>query len=85
MLLDLKVQPSPLFIAPNEGEAKGEEGGEGGGDAGGDVLDLNWHCKKGLASNIHILKQEFEKARNLKPIKVFITGPPAVGKSYFGE
>jgi len=51
LLLDLKVKPSTLFIAPANPEApvEGEDGGEGGAD---DVLDLNWHCKNGLAINI---------------------------------
>jgi len=61
LLLDLKVQPSDLFIEPPKkvegGEGDGGEG-EGDGEAEGEpaepveVLDLKWHCKKGLAMNI---------------------------------
>lgn len=38
-----------------------------------------------MAVNIQKVKEEFEKARNLKPVKVFICGPPCAGKSHFGE
>ena len=41
LLLDLKVTPSSLFVAPAAGGAPAEDGE-------GDVLDLNWHCKSGL-------------------------------------
>ena len=31
------------------------------------------------------MKEEFSKDRGLKPIKIFIAGPPASGKSYYGK
>jgi hypothetical protein len=82
LLLDLFVTPSSLFIK-NEtaAEAAGEEGEEGGAE----VLELNWHCKSGLAENIQLVKDEFAKERKLKPVKIFITGPPCSGKSFFGK
>lgn len=83
LLLDLFVTPSSLFIKNDEpADAPPEEGGEEGG---GDVLELNWHCKAGLAENIQLVKDEFAKERKLKPIKIFITGPPCSGKSFFGQ
>ena len=51
LLLDLKVTPSSLFIKEGAPEP-GEDGEEGGGD----VLELNWHCKKGMAENIQLVK-----------------------------
>jgi hypothetical protein len=88
LLLDLKVQPSSLFIVPAEPEAQVEPE-EGDEDAEPkepeDVLDLDWHCKAGMAVNIQKVKEEFEKARNLKPVKVLVSGPPCSGKSYFGQ
>jgi len=87
LLLDLKVQPSSLFIAPLEPEepepVEGEEEAEPKEPE--EVLELEWHCKDGMPQNIQKVKEEFEKNRNLKPVKVLITGPPCSGKSYFGQ
>lgn len=80
MLLNIKAKPSTLFVAA-EG-AEGAEGGEEGGE--GDGTDFNWHCKKGLASNIQLVKEEFCKHRGLKPFKTTIIGKPCSGKSFFG-
>ena len=78
----MKVTPSTLFIkAGAVGNVEGEEGEEGGGD----VLELNWHCKSGMAENIQLVKEEFEKERGLRPVKIFIAGPPCSGKSFFGK
>ena len=67
MLLNLRVKPSPLFVPSSEEEE----------------IDFNWHCKSGLAKNIQLVKDEFCKERGLKPFKVFMCGPPAIGKSFF--
>jgi hypothetical protein len=48
LLLDLFVTPSSLFIKEEVAGGGGEDGEEGGGD----VLELNWHCKSGMAENI---------------------------------
>jgi len=83
LLLDLKVQPSSLFIAPDVPEkAEGGEEGEGGAE---DIVEMNWHCKSGLATNIQLVKKEFEKKRDLRPVKVFVTGPPCSGKTFFSN
>ena len=70
LMLNLKLKPSTLFESQNEEE---------------DPVDFNWHCKQGLAYNIQTAKDEFCKKRGLKPVKIFITGPPASGKSYYGK
>jgi hypothetical protein len=70
LMLDLRVKPSSLFISTNEEE---------------EPVDFNWHCKSGLAVNIQLVKEEFCKERGLKPFKVVISGPPASGKSYYGQ
>lgn len=87
LLLDLFVTPSALFIKQeNVVAAEGEEGGEGGEEGGADeLLEMNWHCKSGMAENIQLVKKEFEKERNLKPVKIFISGPPCSGKTFFGK
>jgi adenylate kinase len=44
-----------------------------------------WYCEKGLTENLDLVKKEFAAVNNLKPIKIFVTGPPLAGKSYFGQ
>lgn len=46
---------------------------------------MEWHCRNGVTQNLSILEREFNEQRGLKPIKIFITGPPASGKSYYGQ
>lgn len=83
LLLDLKVTPSSLFIAQKAEGAPAEDEPEEG-EGGGDVLELDWHCKSGLAENIQLVKKEFEKQHKHRPVKILITGPPCSGKSFFG-
>jgi hypothetical protein len=60
-------------------------------DAGDDAeeiakkLKFPWHCEKGIVSNIRLLNEEFNTYRGLHPVKIFITGPPASGKTYYSE
>ena len=44
-----------------------------------------WHCRFGMRSKIRMLETEFNTYRGLKPVKIFITGPPASGKTYYAE
>ena len=44
-----------------------------------------WHCRFGFRLNIRMLETEFNSFRELKPVKIFITGPPASGKTYYAE
>lgn len=45
-----------------------------------------WHCRQGLCSQtLPLLNQEFNLFRGLFPLKVFITGPPASGKTHFSQ
>lgn len=44
-----------------------------------------WHCKKGIVRNVHMLNNEFNDYRGLKPVKILITGPPASGKSHYAD
>ena len=64
------MKPSSLFVSENEEE---------------EPVEFEWHCKDGLAKNIQSVKEEFCRERGLKPIKIFITGPPASGKSHYGK
>jgi adenylate kinase len=45
---------------------------------------FNWHCEGGIIDNIKRLNDEFNHTRQLNPVKIFITGPPASGKTTNG-
>jgi adenylate kinase len=47
-------------------------------------LRFPWHCEKGIVSNMKLLNKEFNEFRKLNPVKIFITGPPASGKTMYG-
>jgi adenylate kinase len=49
------------------------------------LLKFKWHCENGMPDNIKMLNTEFNDARNLNPVKIFITGPPASGKTWNGN
>ena len=70
MMLNLKLKPSSLFVSQNEEE---------------EPVEFEWHSKEGLKLNIGKVKEEFSKERGLKPVKIFISGPPAAGKSFFAK
>lgn len=46
---------------------------------------FTWHCKKGIIGNMTKLNTEFNEFRGLNPVKIFITGPPASGKTFYAE
>jgi len=46
---------------------------------------FKWHCEFGIPENIDKIRKEFNLFRNLKPVKIFITGPPASGKSTLSQ
>lgn len=47
--------------------------------------EIKWECFDGLPSNMKKLNEEFNLYRDLKPVRVWVTGPPAVGKTYFSK
>ncbi|CAG9331737.1 unnamed protein product [Blepharisma stoltei] len=69
--INVWMKPSRLLIPEPEGEEEA-------------VLPFTWNYIGGIAENIRRLNEEYNKMRGLKPIKVFITGPPAAGKSHYG-
>ena len=47
-------------------------------------LSLDWHCPQGIcAESMPFLNSEFNFYRGLFPLKVFMTGAPASGKTHF--
>ena len=79
VMLNIKAQPSTLFVQESKEDGEEGEGAEEGAEEGG----FNWHCKSGLAANIQRVKEEFCKERGLKPFKIGISGKPCSGKSFY--
>eukprot|EP00003_Mantamonas_plastica_P025741 TRINITY_DN5110_c0_g1_i7.p1 TRINITY_DN5110_c0_g1~~TRINITY_DN5110_c0_g1_i7.p1 ORF type:complete len:784 (+),score=355.99 TRINITY_DN5110_c0_g1_i7:218-2353(+) len=52
-------------------------------DEEGEPIEFEWHCEQGFVEGIAEVVQEYRVKRNLTPLKVFIEGPPASGKSYY--
>jgi len=49
-------------------------------------MDGEWHCKEGIThETMKLLNEEFNHFRGLFPLKVYIGGPPGVGKTHFGN
>ena len=44
-----------------------------------------WHSKYGIRRNVRDLSKEFNTFRGLNPVKIFITGPPASGKTHYSN
>jgi dephospho-CoA kinase len=45
---------------------------------------FHWTCRGGLDEHIQTIVNQFKEYRGLKSVKLFITGPPASGKSFYG-
>lgn len=78
--INLKMRASDAFKDGELPEDAGEEAEELA-----KKLKFPWHCEKGIFENIRMLNEEFNSCRGLHPVKIFITGPPASGKSYYSE
>lgn len=48
-------------------------------------IKFPWHAELGIVENISKLNQEFNEFRGLNPVKIFVTGPPAAGKTFYSE
>jgi adenylate kinase len=70
-----------------DGELTPEQEEEAGEDAEAllKTLKFPWHCEKGIVGNVPLLNKEFNEYRQLNPVKIFITGPPASGKSFYSQ
>lgn len=64
----VNVRPSSLVVRENE-EGKDED------------TEFEWHCREGLVGDIKKVAQEYCDVNNLKPIKIYINGPPLSGKT----
>ncbi len=80
LFINLKMRASDAFKDGEVPEDAGEEAEELA-----KKLKFPWHCEKGIGENIRMLNEEFNEYRGLHPVKIFLTGPPASGKTHFAE
>ena len=78
-IINLKMKTSDAFKdgEPPEDAEDPEKAAE--------ELKFPWHCEKGIIENTLKLNIEFNSFRGLNPVKIFISGPPASGKSFYAE
>lgn len=83
LTINLKMKTSDAFkdpeLTPEQEEGLEEEEKE----ALLKSLKFPWHSEKGIVGNMEKLNKEFNEFRGLNPVKIFITGPPASGKSFY--
>ena len=76
--INLKMKSSDVFKDKEPPEGEEEE-------ADPAKFKFPWHCEKGIIADAKKLNIEFNEARFLKPVKIFVTGPPASGKTFYSE
>lgn len=87
MLTNLKMKSSDLF---KDGELTPEQEADENLEEEDKEeilksLKFAWHCKEGVIGNMVKLNDEFNQFRGLNPVKIFVTGPPASGKTFYSE
>ncbi|KAM6311370.1 adenylate kinase 7 [Aegotheles albertisi] len=50
-----------------------------------EIFNIKWVAQAGLVENIEQIVKEYKQSRGLLPLKVYIHGPPGVGKSTVAE
>ena len=80
LLINLKMRASDAF---RDGEVPEDAGDDA--DELAKKLRFPWHCEKGIVENIRMINEEFNDCRGLHPVKIFLTGPPASGKTFYAE
>lgn len=98
--LDLWMKPSNMFKTvadlENDLDAQEEEEEQEEGDPEDPdyvpktkkkslKLKFDWWCQAGIPKNIAKLCKEFNEARNLKPNRIMLSGPPVSGLSFFAQ
>lgn len=79
MLINLKMKTSDVF---KDGEAPEDAEDP---EAEAEKLKFPWHCETGIIGNCRKLNIEFNKERQLNPVKIFVGGPPASGKTFYSH
>ena len=78
MAINLKMKTSDVFKDKDPPEGEEEE-------ADPAKFKFPWHCERGVIADAKKLNIEFNEARELEPVKIFVTGPPASGKTFYSE
>ncbi|NXF91297.1 KAD7 kinase, partial [Eubucco bourcierii] len=50
-----------------------------------EIFNIKWVAQAGLVENIEQIIKEYKQSRGLLPLKIYIHGPPGVGKSTIAE
>ncbi|KAK0144983.1 Adenylate kinase 7 [Merluccius polli] len=50
-----------------------------------ETFNLRWTSESGMIDNIDRIVDEYKHTRQLLPVRIFLTGPPAVGKTTVGQ
>ena len=86
--LDIKLRPSKIIeemeSAEEQEEPEVDESEEDAEKLPVPKFKFVWWCKDGMKKNIAKIVEEYNTFRGLKPIKIFVTGPPASGKTHYG-
>lgn len=92
-MLDVRLRPSRVF----EGVAGATSNDQDDGDDDTNEEDpaaaavsrmkakFDWHTRNGLAASMAKVNREFNDFRGFKSNRIFLHGPPAAGKSFFGK
>jgi len=85
LTINLKMRTSDAF---KDGEVDGELAAameEEELEEAQNAAKFPWHAEEGILGNIRKLNEEFNHYRGLNPVKIFVTGPPASGKTFYSE
>jgi len=82
LTINLKMKTSSVF---KDGQLTPEQEEEENAEELLNALKFNWHSEKGIIENVTNLNTEFNTFRGLNPVKIFISGPPASGKSHYAK
>eukprot|EP01022_Parablepharisma_sp_SALTPOND_P027363 TRINITY_DN663_c4_g1_i1.p1 TRINITY_DN663_c4_g1~~TRINITY_DN663_c4_g1_i1.p1 ORF type:complete len:859 (+),score=160.63 TRINITY_DN663_c4_g1_i1:101-2578(+) len=82
--INVKIRPSDVFkdepTPESEADLEAEEA-----EKRAKARKFPWHCEFGIVESIGKLNVEFNDYRDLKPVKIFVTAPPASGKSWLSK
>jgi len=79
LMINLKMKTSDVFKdgePPEDAEDPEAEAAK---------LKFPWHCETGIIENARKLNDEFNAVRNLNPVKIMVSGPPASGKTFYSQ